>query len=218
MDEIPNFELKSYAYHFYFHDGLFHYITHLQEIIESVDDSKIQDFISKSKGDLKLNPSYESFIEEERFGDIFPEIFWKSNFLYTYAVLESSLDQICLNIKLAEEYKIELQDISGTGIRRAALYLQKVANLKAPFQTSTWQKLLDIGKLRNIFIHADGNTEITNIKIMTLSKKFPGVQAFKSFDGNYISLSLSKDFILDVISTIHMFFTDIKTGLKNSHR
>lgn len=218
MDEIPNFELKSYAYHFYFNDGLFHFITHLQEIIESVNDSKIQDFISRSKNDQKLSPEHEIFIEEDRFGDIFPHIFWKSNFLYAYAVLESSLDQICLNIKLAEEYKIELKDISGTGIRRAALYLQKVANLHAPFQTSTWQKLQDIGKVRNIIIHADGNTDVSNTKILTLSKRFSGVHAFNSFDGNYISLALSKEFVLDVLATIYNFFTDIYTGLINSQR
>ncbi len=155
-EELDKEHLKQYTYHFFFAHGVYEQLKDIEDFINSTDNFLSENLkIAKPLSDNSenLNPRFHP---EVQFGSIFPDILWRTTFLHSYFLLESSLDQVCKNLQQTENYKLSLSDISGNGIFRASVYLKKVCNILEPFSDNSWAKLTDYNKLRNIFVHGDG--------------------------------------------------------------
>ena len=205
---------KAYTYHFFFNHGLFEEILHLQDFIISTDDYLREKIASKvgQKNDIEnYDPTFNT---ENQFGHIFPNILWRTTFLHSYFLLESSLDQICKNVQESENHNLTLKDISGRGIQRASLYLRKVCKVTIPFETKNWIELQDFNKIRNLFVHSDGVVEKTNQDIIKIAAKYGGIK-LSDFD-NYGSsfLEISKDFTVYALNCIDFFFQSIYQNIR----
>ena len=217
-EELKKENHRDYTYHFYFNHGLFEAIIHLNDFINTIDDHLAEKLRSKVKQEQETGSYDPRFNAEGQYGIIFPDILWRTTFLHSYFLLESALDQICTNIQIAEDYSISLKDLNGRGIQRASLYLKKVVNVTMPFETDTWKTLLDLNKIRNIFVHSDGNADLSNKEVLNFSKKYSGLSIYESFDKEYLSLSLSKDFTLEALLKIESFFYDIYNYIQPRNR
>lgn len=217
-EELKKENHRAYTYHFYFNHGLFEEILHLKDFIVAIDEHLIEKLKITANEEDNKNTNDPRFNADGQYGIIFPNILWKTTFLHSYFLLESSLDQICDNIKKAEGHKISLKDFNGRGIQRASLYLKKLANVSHSFETNTWSDLVELNKIRNIFVHSDGNIDISDKKALNFQKRFNGLYVYEAFDNEYLSLSISKQFTLQALDTIERFFNDIFNDIqKNYH-
>lgn len=200
---------RTYTYHFFFNHGLFEEILNLQDFINSTDEYLNEKLTSKV-GQENYNENYDPrFNAENQFGHIFPSILWRTTFLHSYFLLESSLDQICKNIQETEHHTLTLKDISGRGIQRASLYLRKVCKVTIPFDTKYWIELQDFNKIRNSLVHSDGVVEKTNQDIIKIAANYNGI-VLGDFDNNGVSfLEISKDFTVYSLNCIESFFKSI---------
>lgn len=204
MDEsLKKEHQKQYTYHFFFAHGIYEEIIDIEDFINSTDKFLADNLqINKKLSDNpeQINPRFHP---EVQFGSIFPDILWRTTFLHSYFLLESSLDQVCKNLQQAEGYKLVLSDVAGNGIFRASVYLKKVCNITEPFEDNTWGKLMDYNKLRNIFVHGDG---IVSRKTgVELAKRNEGL-LIAIFDVDKVALRFSKEFTLKTLQTIDRFF------------
>jgi len=78
-----------------------------------------------------------------------------SSALFTgiYSDFEYFLNLICNAYKSKYNYKIDLKDISGNGIKRAVTYLSKVVQVGDLKNTSEWNELEHWNRVRNIIVH-----------------------------------------------------------------
>ena len=206
---------RTYTYHFFFNHGLFEEILHLQDFINSTDEYLNEKLTSKIRQENNTENYDQRFNVENQFGHIFPNILWRTTFLHSYFILESSLDQICKNIQEAENHNLTLKDISGRGIQRASLYLRKVCRVTIPFDTKNWIELQDFNKIRNLFVHSDGVVERTNLDIIRIASKYKGIK-LGDFDNNVVSfLEISKGFTIYSLNCIESFFQSIYLNIRS---
>jgi hypothetical protein len=205
---------RAFTYHFFFNHGLFEEILHLQDFINSTDEFIKAKLISQTEEERRTGNYDPRFNAENQFGNIFPNILWRTTFLHGYFLLETSLDQICKNIQEAENYSLTLKDISGRGIQRASLYLRKVCKVNIPFDTKCWSELQDFNKIRNLFAHSDGIVEKANQDMISIVEKYEGIylSAFDDFGLSF--LGITKDFTLYSLECIDSFFHSVHANMK----
>jgi hypothetical protein len=207
--ELESEQQRAYTYHFFFNHGLFEEIFHLKDFINSTEEYLNKELAEKSEqkaASEELNPVFNP---EAQFGSIFPNILWRTTFLHSYFLLESSLDQICKNIQEAENYSLLLKDINGRGIQRASLYLRKVCGITSPFDTQYWSELQDFNKIRNLFVHADGVVEKSNNDIARIVAKYQGITLGNFGEFEALPLEISKDFTLYSLNCIESFIQSV---------
>jgi hypothetical protein len=212
-EELKKEHHRTYTYHFFFNDGLFAEIYHLRDFLNEIDDFLLQKFRSTNLEIEKSNFENPSFNSDIQYEFIFPRILWRTSFLNSYFLLESSLDQICKNIQKAENYNLGLTDISGNGITRSSIYLRKVCNITDAFKTNSWTTLLDYNKLRNVLVHSDGIFSSKNEKLLGTIKKLDGA-LIDIIDDEILSLNVSKRLTLNSLNIIEEFFNILHKEMK----
>jgi hypothetical protein len=105
-------------------------------------------------------------IDVEQF---YPEILRAAIFIGAYGLFEHFLVSIC-----DEHHRLTQgvapADLRGEGIGRARLYLIKVAQAAFP-ETPEWQDLDNYRLLRNALVHAQGNVETKETRLLQLQKR-----------------------------------------------
>jgi hypothetical protein len=106
----------------------------------------------------------ESFSSNEV--DEFTDLMRSSFFVSLYSYLEAQLNKECqFSQQDNAQIKVLLDDIHGSGINRAKIYLVKVLNTSFPFDNdSAWEKIQWFGKIRNCIVHAEGKVKDSNLK------------------------------------------------------
>lgn len=213
-DESVNKEQqKQFTYHFFFAHGLFEELKDIEDFINSTDKFLADNLQINKKLPESSEQAHPRFNPEVQFGTIFPDILWRTTFLHSYFLLESSLDQICKNLQEAEGYKLKLSDIAGNGIFRASVYLKKVCNITEPFSDNTWAKLMDYNKLRNIFVHSDAI--VSRKSAVELAKRNEGLLV-AIIDFDQVALRFSKQFTMKVLQTIESFFYILQQAMRKN--
>jgi hypothetical protein len=205
---------KDYTYHFFFNDGLLEEITHLQDFINSTDEFLKSKLFIENQHHKDFENNHPSFTTENQFENIFPNILWRTTFLHSYFLLESSLNQICKNIQELEEHPVSLKDISGAGIQRACTYLRKVCNIDIPFETDSWKEIQDFNKVRNIFVHSDGEVEKSNQEIVKIASKYNGLNIDDFGNYGFAYLGITKEFVIYALESIDRFFHDLHVNIR----
>jgi hypothetical protein len=214
MEEEIKKELEdSYTYHFFFNHGVYDELKHYEDLINETE------LFIKTKVEV-MEGSTEEEIIDERFGkriqydEIFPMILWKSLFLSIYFLLENSLDQICINLKKSNSYKLTLKDIKGNGIFRSSLYLKKVCNITKPFETKTWTEINDFNKIRNVFVHSDGILSKSATDKINICKKYSQIQ-LTEYDEDNFNINIDSGFCKYCLTKIENLINDVHNGMRN---
>ncbi len=98
----------------------------------------------------------ESWHLETLFSTDFPALQRAAAFLVVWATFEHCLYELCREVATAADLKVKVSDLHGSGVRRARIYLAKVAELCGETIDSPWQEVLRLQPLRNLFAHGDG--------------------------------------------------------------
>lgn len=83
-------------------------------------------------------------------------IAYSSIILMMVSMLEESFNTACKCYYVKNSYSVEFNDISGKGLDRAILYLEKVAGIRGIKQFKQWEFLDTIREARNMLIHNGG--------------------------------------------------------------
>jgi hypothetical protein len=98
----------------------------------------------------------ESWNLEDIFVEYFPSLQRRSAFLTVWSFLEHQLDQLCLLYQSERNFGLSFMDVSGQGIDRSTIYLEKVARLQGLKAGAEWNVLKTLQRIRNLFVHGDG--------------------------------------------------------------
>lgn len=213
MKEIifkEQFKQFTYRYHF---DYISHGLKDIEAFIKSTEKFLADNLQTNKKLSDEPEHTNPRIHPEVQFGSIFPNILWQTTFLHSYFLLESALDQVCKNLQQTENYKVGLSDVAGNGIFRASVYLKKVCDISKPFSDSTWGKLNDYNKLRNIFVH--GEPLVDRKKAVELATRNEGL-LIAPIDSDKIALLFSKEFNLKALQTIGSFFQILKKEMQKN--
>lgn len=81
---------------------------------------------------------------------------YSSIVLMMVSLLEEAFNTACRSYQIINNYAVELKDISGQGLERAILYLEKVAGVKGIKSDPQWEYIKTIRDARNMIVHNGG--------------------------------------------------------------
>jgi hypothetical protein len=135
----------------------------------------------------------ESWDLEGIFVGYFPNLQRRGALITLYSFLEHELEELCGLFIRDEKLKVSLNDMQGTGIERAILFLEKIVGLQIKKSTANWQEVKNIQKVRNLIVHNDaklkdpsGNPKADVIKYVEDSVYLSGDDEVNILDG-YLS-------------------------------
>ena len=113
---------------------------------------------------------------EDRYERDFPSKIRYSFLVLLYIVFETRLKAACDEIAKRRNLELKENELKGSSIERAKLFLEKVAKVTVKDQ-ATWQGILDFQKVRDCIVHSNGEVEISRDKkrIEDLCKKDLGL-------------------------------------------
>ncbi|VEB39076.1 Uncharacterised protein [Legionella sainthelensi] len=129
--------------------------NHSDDIILSYNDTKANlDERELNKPLTHQQLSSEKWNLDVIFTDNLPNLYRRSAFLTLFGEFEDAMNKLCKKIADTNSYKIKLNDVNGTGIQRAYLYLNKVGDCEV--NSPSWQIIKDLQSIRNKISHANG--------------------------------------------------------------
>ena len=168
-----------------------------------------------AKMDENERQDYAEFMIEEytKAVEVLPRLQWYAQFLVVYSSFEHALNELCRIVKNRSGFSLSQKDLEGQGVRRAANYLCKVANVHPPFQSPEWNRALLLGEIRNVIAHRNGEIEFNLNDKKSLSHRIQGVhglQLKQIVTGmEDAELVLDTDFVRDAIKVLRKVLTDI---------
>ena len=145
--------------------------------------------------------------------DAYPQVLRSALFSTSYAILEFFLTSLCKDLEPRSKGP-RLRDLRGEGIRRAKLYLEKVAAVPIP-ESPEWQDLMAYGLLRNALVHSLGDLS-SNEQRTAIEQLGATTDTFR-LAADYTSVSLGKDFNPLFISTIEAFAEQVDSALRDAN-
>lgn len=89
--------------------------------------------------------------------EVFPNIQRKSELIAIYTLLEHHLNSLCSIYEGHSNSQVKLCDLKANGIiETAKKYLEIVIGIKFPSSGTTWQEIKQVQRIRNLFVHNDG--------------------------------------------------------------
>ncbi|MDO8335614.1 MAG: hypothetical protein Q7T74_02410 [Candidatus Saccharibacteria bacterium] len=155
-----------------------------------------------SKKAAKLLPQDEDttwYYADElyRIDRVFRRSFRYSALVTIHALLETSMNSMCMFLQKKHNIGVGLQDIKGEGIERARLYLSKVCGIKFPETSHEWQELQKLNQVRNCIVHTNGDISlvISPKKLKMIVQNTHGLEIeaerYLIIDNSYLTAAIS---------------------------
>src|SRR6478672_9839995 len=131
---------------------------HIAEEALRVHDTRVEEWYAEN---LKRDPKDAEFLkylyDEQKAdaADSYPHVMRSALFSTGYGMFEFFMTSLCKELENHVQGP-RLSDLRGEGIRRASVYLTKVARVSFP-NSSEWQRLVLYGVLRNALVHSQGD-------------------------------------------------------------
>ncbi len=181
----------------------------------------IAHFIEKTSKKLKKKKLSDDFEEYEY---EFKPLLNSSTFITIMSFVESNLNLICKNIKHANNYDIDITDLSGNGIKRTFTYIEKAHNKKSEINNlrSEIKKFEGYSTIRNKIVHENGYVigegKIKNIK--DIQKMIPDLELKENpfcsdqislFGEDEVKIRINKKFLHQLINDIVDLFEKLNS-------
>ena len=161
--------------------------------------------------ELTAKAKAESWIAEDYFSDVtnlehdfesIPNLAGSAFIAYLHGTVEHGLSIVCNRLREKKNLPLRINDLSGSPIERAKIYLTKLAGIRVG-NDPNWSVLTDLAQLRHIILHAGGEVaDNSNIEkdIRRMQSLYPYEISIEDHDllgihEVYISLSLCHRFL-----------------------
>lgn len=135
-----------------------------------------------------------------------PRLQWYAQFLVAYGTAEAILNKLCGIVKGRSNLNVDLKDMHGQGIERAALYLRKVAGVLTPFDHPAWNKVRLLAEIRNVIAHRNGELPVEKKRAGSLFARIQGLEgltAEANSDAETTTLLVDASFVQYAIAVLH---------------
>jgi hypothetical protein len=151
----------------------------------------------------RFSPTLREHIEWEH---LFPSLLRESVVVSIMSTLEYYLNNICDDVRTILREPLSHRDLRGGCTQRAQIFLVKVGRLQRPGET-TWQRIHDAQRLRNLLVHNGGVLEAASDQndVQRLAEKLPGL-AYDEEKGFTIQGTLCL-YYLDLVDEVHREFS-----------
>ena len=107
---------------------------------------------------------FDSFIESEAETlGIYRDLLFESFIILLYGYLEKQLEDLCNRFTRKYKKVLRLSDITGKGIERARIFMEKVCGWSLPEEV-LWESISHLREIRNAIVHNGGIVKISNLK------------------------------------------------------
>jgi hypothetical protein len=148
----------------------------------------------------------------EIFEEYFPSLQRRSALLTVWGFLEHELDALCVLYQSEKGFRLSFSDVSGKGIDRSTLYLEKVAGLEGLKASREWDDLKRLQRIRNVIAHDDGKLQDHQGKRKDGVLRDMEKVGFLSGDREMI---LAEGFLSKVVDTCNAFFRRIADSVED---
>lgn len=134
------------------------------------------------------------------FQEVFPQYQKQSFLLMLVSFFEDYLNQLCHSFHFEKGLSCTLKDYSGSGIERAKKYLCKVAKVKVPTGTASWNKVIEARDIRNLIAHNAGHLdeELHSKQLRIIDKNI----SLKSHQFARVHLEVTQVYVYEVIEAM----------------
>lgn len=139
----------------------------------------------------------------------FQEILRFSLLVSAYAMLENLMTKVCKGIGEFKGHSVALEDLQDKGVKRAKLYLKKVAQVEFPDKGQEWSRICSLGKLRNKVVHAGRTIGLNEVDLRTEFSQLAGVSV--DTEG---AIQLDPTFIPTVVDLFRAFAAQLEHALE----
>lgn len=136
-------------------------IAECNRILEAALASQLKSEVSSSDsryGHLTLR-SDRYYATLRRYDALFPGMVRSSLFLSCYALVEARLDELCFHLQECCDLRVSPADLRDKGLTRARIYIAKVAGMRFPSNSKSWDTIQKLGRIRNLLAHAQGQVK-----------------------------------------------------------
>lgn len=161
-------------------DCISDYIVHSKKSISDAQrffDNKLEII---EDGQKVIRITLERQEEYTKYNSIFPHFFRLSTFIGLFSYFENEVVKLSDSIQERKKYKIKPSDLIGENvIEKNYRYLKLVVGIELDNINVVWEKLRDLQKIRNRFVHnnssiiSDPSKRIEEQKIYPIVKKYP---------------------------------------------
>lgn len=183
-----------------FHNGIEHkFKSDIKRVSERFDEE------TKNFDDYEKQELAEFYGQEDSAIRTYIEIHRKSATAALYAIIESSLDNVCRYVykkKNSKEQAIgKHTECTGKdkGIDRAKKYLKKHTKIEFQNFNTEWCKVKDLNKIRNCLVHCSGNPNFLKRKDIEPLKKVVNSSNGLSLIGKHEIIKIKKEFVDEAI-------------------
>lgn len=147
---------------------------------------------------------------EDIFKYYYPNLQRRSILIVLFSFLEHQLDQLCQLFAKEQRLKISHRDLSGKGIDRTRLYLQKVMGLRLD-GSQVWQELKRIQKVRNVIVHNDAKLTGDDKDLTEYVQRTNGLSQVNNsyYDSDFNELDILDGYLLHVLETIDLYCGEV---------
>jgi hypothetical protein len=174
------------------------------------EEKEISKLIKEQKAESSTNTDLEFWIEAEaEYLLVYRNLAFESFIIWLCGYLEKELNNLCDRLKKRHNLNLKLSDITGKGIKRARIYMEKVCGLVLP-EEDIWKELIYLTEIRNVIVHNDGI--IMSSRIEKDIKRFIDQQNPEEI--TYVKNSrgrivLRKGYCLRALKTVFMYLQEI---------
>jgi hypothetical protein len=159
----------------------------------------------------EMENASDGYYIDEAFGlhesDEFFSLLYSSFFVSLFSFLETQLNNECRGSQQGSpETKVSLNDIHGSGINRAKIYLVKVLNTSFQFDHEPgWEQIQWYNKIRNCIVHNNGI--IADKNLLKYIESHNDLQHGQFFGDDYVILSAN--FCSEAVSVMGDFLRSL---------
>jgi hypothetical protein len=149
------------------------------------------------------------------FEEHFPNLQRRSALITVYSSFEYELFQLCALFQQEKNLTIAVTDLSGDGIKQAANYLEKVAELDTQLGSHEWQNVNHIRVIRNMIVHREGR--LLNAEGKRPKHETNAIEKLPFIHADDVEVLLEPQFLPKAVSTFDSYFELIDGSIQKQY-
>jgi len=139
-------------------------------------------------------------------------LFRESTLMTMTSFLETTLNQICRDVRLVTEEALRQSELQGNAIERSKRYLIRFGRFSES-ENELWRQVSDIAEIRNAFVHANGKINACRNPKKTRAAmiRSSGLRE----EEELASIIIKKDYLCNALESIEKFLTYLSSEMRH---
>jgi hypothetical protein len=144
----------------------------------------------------------------------FPNLQRRSTLIVLFSFLESQLDQLCKLFADTRRLNIIHTDLKGKGIDRSRRYLKKVIGLPLEDNSTVWQEITWIQKIRNVVVHNDAKLDDENIAQYVDRAQYLSLSSESYYSHDVDEINILEGYLTYILDTFDSYCRELNSAIE----